>query len=169
MMVVARSRFPPYVVDDVVQETMVAVYQKLPVWERGRTLRSWIVTVARNKAIDAMREARLHQKRPLEEIDDLAEPSAANAAEYRMDIARLMALLSPRSREIVTALALHGECVEDVAARLRLSHGAVRVALHRAIRQMGGVRRSKTDGRRQDISVPKSLAIFQESNIGTNN
>ena len=133
---IARCNFPSAMVDDVVQETLFAVHQRLPAWDGSRPLETWVIAVARNKAVDAMREAKIHRFRPIDQLEEAAAPAFASGADSRIDVPRLMARLTPRGREIVTAVALREESVEDVAARLAMSKGAVRVALHRAIRRM---------------------------------
>jgi RNA polymerase sigma factor (sigma-70 family) len=110
---VAQSRFSRWVVDDVVQETLIAVLQILPVWDRSRPLETWVIAVARSKTINVMREAQLHRRRPLDDLKDMAAPPAATAAERRLDVDRLIARLTPRGREIVVALAVRGEGVAE--------------------------------------------------------
>ena len=132
---IERRNYPATLVDDVVQETLVAVHLKLPEWDPARPLETWVIAVARNKAIDAMRDARKYKLAPLDDHTELAAP----ALESRIDVSRLIGRLSPRGRQIVEAIALRAETVADVAARFAMSPGAVRVALHRAIRAMARV------------------------------
>ena len=52
------------------------------------------------------------------------------------DALRLLDQLRPRQREIVRSISIDGHSIRDVAHRLNMSEGAVRVALHRALRAM---------------------------------
>jgi RNA polymerase sigma-70 factor (ECF subfamily) len=54
----------------------------------------------------------------------------------KRDSAVLISQLDARSAEIVRAVSLDGQSMAEVGARLKMTEGAVRVALHRAIRRM---------------------------------
>ena len=134
--VVSSRNCPHEMIDDAVQETLLAVHQILPAWDRTRPLETWVVAVARNKAIDAIRLARFHRLRPLDEFDEAIAPGFASAPEAHIDVSRLIGRLSPRGRAIVEAIVYRDEAIADVAARFSMSAGAVRVAFHRATKTM---------------------------------
>jgi len=53
-----------------------------------------------------------------------------------MDSQRLLASLPERQRRIVEEISIEGHRAAEVAARLGMSEGAVRVALHRALKSL---------------------------------
>jgi RNA polymerase sigma-70 factor (ECF subfamily) len=53
-----------------------------------------------------------------------------------IDSRRLLASLPERQRTIVQEISLEGHSAADVATRLGMSEGAVRVALHRALKAL---------------------------------
>jgi RNA polymerase sigma-70 factor (ECF subfamily) len=57
------------------------------------------------------------------------------------DSAVLIDQLDTRSARIVRAVSLEGDSTAEVGQRLSMSEGAVRVALHRAIRKLGAIAR----------------------------
>ena len=69
---------------------------------------------------------------PIEDFADLlpAEEARVNAGP---DIAHSLDLLPARQREVLQSTALDGASVTETAARLGISEGAVRVALHRGL------------------------------------
>jgi RNA polymerase sigma-70 factor (ECF subfamily) len=54
----------------------------------------------------------------------------------------MIAKLKEREREIVLAISIEGASARQVAERLGMTEGAVRVALHRALRSLAKVFRT---------------------------
>ena len=52
------------------------------------------------------------------------------------DAERMISGLKGRQRDIVLAISIEGASTRDVAQRLDMSEGAVRVALHRALKTL---------------------------------
>jgi RNA polymerase sigma factor (sigma-70 family) len=120
-------------IEDIVQETLLAVHLKRGTWDRSRTFLPWLNAVARHKAIDAVRR---RGRRTDIEIDVVIEHLAAPASDgtSSLDAATVLASLDPRDRAIVEQIYLQESNAIEVGARLGMSEGAVRVALHRALR-----------------------------------
>jgi RNA polymerase sigma-70 factor (ECF subfamily) len=53
-----------------------------------------------------------------------------------VDVERVIARLNGREREIVVAMSIEGASARQVGARLGMTEGAVRVALHRSLRSL---------------------------------
>lgn len=128
--------------EDIVQEVLLAIHLKRHTWDVTRPIAPWIMTIARHKLIDARRRrgARTH-----EPVDDLADFLAAEGTEEaleRNDLDRLLGKLGERPRDLVRALSVEGHTVQETAQRLNMSEGAVRVALHRAIKSLAALYRS---------------------------
>jgi RNA polymerase sigma-70 factor, ECF subfamily len=133
---VRRSALSDGDIEDIVQETLLAVHRSRSRWQAQQGAMHWLAAIARYKAIDAVRSAIAREAAPLdEEALSLAAPERETAG-VRLDLERLLARLRPRSREIVIAVMLRGESVAEVAQGLQMSQGAGRVALHRAMRKM---------------------------------
>ena len=76
-------------------------------------------------------------RRPQVAIDDIVELPGAGPAELNgVDAERLISRLNGRQREIVIAISIEGASARQVAERLGMTEGAVRVALHRALRSL---------------------------------
>jgi RNA polymerase sigma-70 factor (ECF subfamily) len=52
------------------------------------------------------------------------------------DAERMISTLKGRQRDVVLAISIEGASTRDVARRLNMSEGAVRVALHRALKTL---------------------------------
>ena len=71
---------------------------------------------------------------PVEDIEDLPGQDATCAIEARLDIGRALARLPERARALLKAVKLDELSDAEAAEKTGMSEGAVRVAVHRAIR-----------------------------------
>ena len=129
-------------VEDVVQETLLTVHLKRQTWDETRPLEPWLKAIARNKLVDHLRRKGYRKNVP---IDDFAETLAA-PEDPATDLGPREDLLAPlkdRDREIVEAISIEGHSARDVGNRLGMSEGAVRVALHRALKALAAFHRDE--------------------------
>ena len=87
-----------------------------------------------SKALASLRGAHVHLD--LDDFKDVlaAEPGPDPTA--GRDAQSLIDRLEPRAAEIVRRVSLDGEEPAETGQRLRMSEGAVRVALHRALKRL---------------------------------
>lgn len=120
--------------EDIVQEVLLAVHLKRQTWDPSRPLGPWLAAIVRHKLIDAMRRRRLGDV-PVDELADVL-PAEASAPSDAHDVERTLASLPDRPRAIVRAIAVEGRSAAQVGAELGMNEGAVRVALHRALKDL---------------------------------
>lgn len=130
-------------VEDIVQETLLAIHLKRHTWDGAQPLAPWVHAILRHKVIDVLRRRGRRAEVPVDPFietlpDAQADPDAAG------DTTRLLARLEPRARAIVTALALEDRPVPAVAKDLNMSEGALRVALHRALKKLAALSAAST-------------------------
>jgi RNA polymerase sigma-70 factor (ECF subfamily) len=119
--------------EDVVQETLLAVHLKRQSWDEDAPFGPWLRAIARHKMIDALRRRGHRIDLP---IDDFAEFLAGGEGEPSMlisDVDRHLEGLPAGQRKVVRAVAVDGASTGEAAARLSMTNGAVRVALHRGL------------------------------------
>lgn len=126
----------PEDVEDIVQETLLAVHLKRHTWAENQPLEPWVRAIAHHKLIDALRRRGF---RDHIDIDDLSEelsvqPDMQETASN--DFQKLLARLSDRQRKIIEAVAIQGLTAREAANQLGSTEGAVRVALHRALKSL---------------------------------
>jgi RNA polymerase sigma-70 factor (ECF subfamily) len=127
--------------EDLVQEILIALHQKRHTWNPDQPLGPWVYAIARHKLVDALR-----RKSGMRDvcIDTLAETFALPEPRLdRWDLDRLSRLLTARQKEVVLSLAVHGYTTREVADRLSMTDGAVRVTFHRALQSLSALVRSK--------------------------
>lgn len=122
--------------EDVVQEVLLAIHLKRHTWDPHRAIGPWITAITRNKAIDLLRRRGRQTEVPIEDVIEQLPAEAAGGADEARDVDRMLAMLNPRQRDIIRSVSVNGASIREVADRLQMSEGAVRVALHRALKAL---------------------------------
>ena len=123
--------------EDIVQDVLLAVHLKRGTWDPARPIGPWLAAIVRNKVIDGFRRRGRRIDVP---IDTLATPETTPDPDVKL-LGQLMARLKDNQRGIVTAISLEGASVRQAAERFNMSEGAVRVALHRALKSLAALYR----------------------------
>ncbi|HWV96347.1 MAG TPA: sigma-70 family RNA polymerase sigma factor [Xanthobacteraceae bacterium] len=134
----ARAGQPVDQAEDIVQEILLAVHLKRQTWDATAPFAPWLFAIARNKLIDALRR---RGSRVFINIDDFSETMAAPAAAETLtsaEIASHLDGLPQRQRDVLRSIAVESASIKETAARLSMSEGAVRVALHRGLASLAG-------------------------------
>ncbi len=140
---VATSRVgdDPEAVADVVQETFLRALYSLGGLQDATRLRAWLSAIARNLAMDHLRNRRRVVALDEPYALDLADtrPGPVHLAELSDLARRVQGCVAGLSRRDATAIALvthFGFGASEVASALGLSAGAAKVMLHRARRRL---------------------------------
>ena len=129
-------------VEDLVQETLLAVHMRRASYDRAQPFTAWAHAIARYKMIDHWRRHRLRVAVPLDDVADFiaAEPARSDDG---LDLTRALSDLSPRQRRLVEEVKVHGLSLAEAGARAGVTEGAAKVALHRALQALArGMRRA---------------------------
>jgi RNA polymerase sigma-70 factor (ECF subfamily) len=120
---------------------LLAIHLKRDTWDEAQPLEPWVRAIARYKLVDHLRRRGFHDHLDLDAVGEtLAAPSGADAGDG-LDARRLLGLLPVRQRRIVEEISIEGRRAGEVAMRLGMSEGAVRVALHRALKALAAAYR----------------------------
>jgi RNA polymerase sigma-70 factor (ECF subfamily) len=129
--------------EDIVQETLLVMHLKRDSWDDSQPLEPWLHAIARHKLIDHLRRRGFKDHVDIDEhAETLAAPQAGEEG-ASADAMRMLASLPERQRRIVEAISIEGLSARDVGGRLGMSEGAVRVALHRALKALAAVYRKE--------------------------
>ena len=141
----ARGRaLPPDQHEDVVQEVLLAIHAKRHTWDEDRPVRPWLFAIARHKVADAFRAGGARVHLDVSDLDDVLAAPPGPDPTAAADLGRLLGRLDPRAAEIVRSAALRDEDSSSIGARLSMSEGAVRVALHRALGRLRALAQGET-------------------------
>lgn len=123
-------------IEDVVQETLLAIHLKRHTWDERQPLEPWVRAIAHHKLVDSLRRRGFRQHVDIEDYGDVLSVPAEAENESARECADLLSCLSDRQRQLVEAISIEGRSAREVGERLGMSEGAVRVALHRALKAM---------------------------------
>lgn len=126
--------------EDVLQEVLLAIHLKRHTWRVGSPVRPWLYAIARHKIIDAFRARGRRIQVPIDEFADLLPAADGPDPTEAADMARIIGLLEGRPAEILRRIAVDGLSVSETGKALAMSEGAVRVALHRALKALAVLR-----------------------------
>jgi RNA polymerase sigma-70 factor, ECF subfamily len=130
-------------IEDVVQETLLAIHLKRHTWDREARFAPWLAAISRHKLIDVIRRRGRQSAVPLHEVEQglFQHSEEAGASE---DVRRILERLDSRQRDIVQLVSIEGHSCKQAAARLQMSEIAVRVALHRTLKALAAIYRTDT-------------------------
>ncbi|MBS7456872.1 sigma-70 family RNA polymerase sigma factor [Coralloluteibacterium stylophorae] len=125
-------------VEDVLQETLLAVHNARHTWRQDQPLTAWVHAIARYKLMDffrahARREA-LHD--PLDDDGRIFARSDVEPAEARRDVGELLDTLPDRHRLPILLVKLDGLSIAEAARHSGLSESAVKVGIHRGLKAL---------------------------------
>jgi RNA polymerase sigma-70 factor, ECF subfamily len=138
----AKAGFGAGDVEDVVQETLLAVHLKRQTWDAEQPFTPWVRAIARYKLIDNLRRRGDRTELPIEDFAEILPGKPAAEELSPREIERLLSVLGGRQREIVHAICVEGTSIREAAVRFGISEVATRVALHRGLGALSAAYRS---------------------------
>jgi RNA polymerase sigma factor (sigma-70 family) len=121
-------------VEDLVQETLMAVHLKRESYDRALPFMPWAYAVARYKLIDHLRRRHRHLRVPLEDAGELFVADDAQEGALHTDLDRLLERLPPRQRSLLEDVKLQGLSIEEAARKRGVTAVSARVMLHRTLK-----------------------------------
>ena len=141
-----RKTLPPDDVEDVLQETFLAVWKNAGTYQPGGTPDAWLWVIARNQAALLLRKRGPATQALLDEGGPVSDPAEAAATRTDLDVAAAAALGPPGcpDREVWRLVYEEDRPVAEVAQLMGVPEGTVKSRAHRARRllraALGGVR-----------------------------
>ncbi|ACB96694.1 sigma-70 family RNA polymerase sigma factor [Beijerinckia indica] len=129
--------------EDIVQEILLAVHLKRHTWDVERPIGPWLAAITRHKVVDSLRRRGYRTDVPIEDIAEFLPVETHGDSLDSHDVGRMLDRLNERQRDIVQSISMQGCSVRETAERLSMSEGAVRVALHRALKMLAVLFRSE--------------------------
>ncbi len=129
--------------DDLLQETFIKVYLNLTRYSPEYTFGQWIYTISRNTFVDYLRKR--HDTLSLDGLPAghvPVSPSSPNPEEsfinqqQRTQLDTHLEMMTPRYRELIELRFFRQYSYEEIARKLGLPLGTVKVQIHRAREQL---------------------------------
>jgi len=130
-----RLRGPHEDVEDLVQDSLIAIHTRRATYDPARPFTAWAYAVARYKMIDHFRKQK--QNVPLDDFADiLSVESFEDASGAQLDIDRLLGALPPKQARAIRATKIDGLSVAEAAARTGTSESDVKISVHRGLKTL---------------------------------
>ncbi len=136
----------PDEVEDLVQETLLAVHNHRHTYDAAQPFTAWVHAIARYKLVDLLRR-RAGRDALTEPMDDelaIIAVSDAEAGDAKRDLAKLLARLPDRQRLPIVYMKLEGRSVAETAQLTGISEAAVKVGVHRGLKALAALARDET-------------------------
>jgi RNA polymerase sigma-70 factor (ECF subfamily) len=128
----------PDEVEDLVQETLLALHLQRGTYDDALPVSNWIYAIARHKLVDlwrrrGRREA-LHE--PLDDLDEHDHPVALDEQPARRDVAALLESLPAAQRLAISMTKIEGLSLLEASQRSGVSVAALKVQVHRGLKRL---------------------------------
>ena len=140
----SRMSGDPRLADDLLQEAYYRFLRANVTHESDAHRRNYLFRIATNLVRDMRRRPRADEAHRAEsgEAMDPADPQSAdvaNGAVRRLDLARSMARLKPRERDLLWLAYAQGSSHKEIAETLGLKTASIKLLLFRARRRLAGL------------------------------
>ncbi len=137
----------PDEVEDLVQETLLALHLQRGTYDSTLPVSAWAVAIARHKLVDVWRRRgrREHLHDAIDDVDEqllVAEPDDGGA---RRDMELLLNELPEAQRRAIVLTKLEGLSVAEAASRTGASVSAIKVQVHRGLKRLAALVRRDDD------------------------
>jgi RNA polymerase sigma factor (sigma-70 family) len=126
--------------EDVLQEVFVTVWRRAASFDPGRASPiTWMVAIARNRAIDRLRATAVSRRmEPIESADAVSDPAPAavervELAQQHQRLSRCLEELEARHASAIRAAFLDGTTYEELAARMSVPLGTMKSWIRRGL------------------------------------
>ncbi len=129
--------------EEVVEEAFWQLWRQAPRFDasRGKVI-SWLLAIARSRAIDALRREQrfVHDEMPADDciagVDDAGPQSLLAQARDVQAVQRALEGLEPKARQLVSLSFLRGLTHDEIAAQTATPLGSVKSIIRRSMQQM---------------------------------
>ena len=134
--------------DDATQEALVRAYRFLPRYRGDSKLSTWLLSIARNCALDELRRA--GRRRQLVKKLEGASESPGGHGGSAIEVREAVAALPLELKEPIVLIDMFGLSYREVSQMLRIPIGTVKSRVHRARIILAGVLGDEHRGRSRE-------------------
>jgi RNA polymerase sigma-70 factor (ECF subfamily) len=122
-------------VEDLVQETLIAVHTRRATYDPERPFGVWLFAIARYKMIDHFRRHR--QSCAIEDVEDILVTEGFEGASLaRLDVDRLLDSLPGKQADAIRNTHIAGMSVTEAASSAGIGESDVKVSVHRGLKAL---------------------------------
>ena len=122
-------------VEDLVQETLIALHTRRASFDRSRPFAPWLFAIARRKLVDHFRRTRRNV--PVDSVAEILRvESFEEASNSAFDVERLLGRLPIKQARMIRAMKLAGLSAVEAASDAGISVSDAKVSVHRGLRRL---------------------------------
>jgi RNA polymerase sigma-70 factor, ECF subfamily len=137
-----------YDVEDLVQETLIAIHRKRATYNPSLPFTAWLHGIARYRLIDFLRADKRRLEVPVDDEFELTGPAAFDAALAEVDLEKLLAGLTPNQVAAIRLTRIEGYSVREAAEISGQSEPSIKVNVHRGLGRLMAAIRGSDDANR---------------------
>lgn len=127
-------RIAPAQLDDLVQETLMALHNKLATWDSSRPFLPWLAAIARYRWVDHLR--RLYRASECELDAEFAGHDSEPAIAARISLDRLLGVLPDAQARAIELVKIEGLSIAEASHATGQSESLIKVNIHRGIKKL---------------------------------
>ncbi len=132
-----RRRIAPCDVDDLVQDTLIAVHMKLRTYDATRPLLPWLAAIARYRWVDRLRK---FYRAGEESLGDIAsDQSEEDVVAAQLSIDALFKRLPPAQAMAIRLVKIKGLSIVEASNETGQSEALVKVNIHRGLKKLAAL------------------------------
>jgi len=135
-------RLPPAMIEDAVQDVLLAIHEKRHTYDPKRSLAPWLAAIARYKWIERLRSLKSEAAKPLGE--NLGIPDHGDSVIAGTTCQQLAELQLPQA-EVVRPVKLESYSVEEAFRATGQLPALIKVNFHRGIRRLADIIKATGD------------------------
>lgn len=140
-----RLQALPDEVEDLVQETLLALHIQRGTYDETLPVSSWVFAIARHKLVDLWRRRgrRDNFNDSLDELTEDQHPFTQEELPSKRDLAVLLEQLPALQRQAILLTKIEGLSMIEASERSGISVAALKVQVHRGLKQLTALVRSE--------------------------
>lgn len=131
-----RLSFRPGDIEDLVQETLLAIHLRRETYDPALPLTAWTYAIARYKLIDHLRREGIRAHVPIDAVDNLFALERADAGDAARDVATLVAQLPEQQRTAIRLVKMEDKSVREAALASGMSESSIKTNIHRGMKRL---------------------------------
>lgn len=130
-------RSSPGSLDDLVQDTLLAVHRKLASYDPDRPFLPWLAAIARYRWVDHLR--RIYRAAEVGLPEDISIESEEDAIGARISLESLFGLLPPGQARAIELVKIEGHSVAEASRHCGQSEPLIKTNIHRGLKKLAAL------------------------------
>jgi RNA polymerase sigma-70 factor (ECF subfamily) len=136
--------------DDITQEVFIKVFRNMHAFRRDASVKTWLLTITRNTAIDFQRSAFFRKVTLSDIVEDYGERRSVEQevleSSAMSEMWKMVLGLPKKYREVIILFAHHQLSLKEIAQVLDVTEGTVKSRMFHARQKLSKMKEANRDG-----------------------